>query len=564
MLEPLIISGGLLGGLVEPNNFYPVAQEVTPQVSFSPPESAEKARIAAHKRRSDRLNPVLANTQASLNDSDQAALQELARGLVESISSTLPAEEARLGAHVFSGELAVRLMVARRALMSVIDTNAALISTETKRQAQASAQGLETDITVIGGAGWHGSVFTTALLAQNPNLRTTTIDGGKLGGQFRSYGTRAAFGGNSRNHRPFIVDEPSLPGGIGTLNPMGKNAVIHFAQFTGTTGFKPTDLGDGIATNGFVGAENMMLDSNVVGLRDIRQKGARAPLWQTIAIDNETGQEHRTVSPMVVIPAGLSRKFKFADAEKYKGTDNLYSWADVIRMFADETNNFPMNPFIGKRIGIIGSKDSGINIAKLLCRLAPEECYGFSVSQLGGPSSIEWFGTDFIDRDSFCGANRPFNHDLGQFIVRDSQNPQLSEIIRPNTEKVQNLSQRGNGTWDVQTGTTTSTVDIVIDCAREKAIDPALLSEDESLRRDQPVISYDPIRGVADLLDGVEVARRIAPGVFTLGPIALLKLTQRELATYSNSDIGENIVSGWANVPRTEAFAQLVGKGRRV
>jgi NAD(P)-binding Rossmann-like domain len=426
----------------------------------------------------------------------------------------------------------------RREFMASLDRVTRAESAELKETARQGK--LEADIVIIG-AGVQGSIMAARLRAEDPDMRIVTVDAGKrLGGQFRSYGDRPVFSINSRNFRAQNNDTPGLPGSSGNLNSFGPKAPMQLTDFTSEVYPTNLDLGDTAALNQYFSAETM-LDVRVEG-RSRTSDGEQYVFLR----DTVTSEGYRVKATRVVgIPGAGERK----SASQY---GNVLTAEEVFADFGNTDNTRPMDRYKNKRIAIIGAGDTGRVIGDLFVGLAPREAYGKSTVQLGRPSAIEWYGTDFVDRDGSCNTNRPRYTQQASFIANPGDTPGGKLQIFPNTSKVASTEETKEGVFVTDVYGQTKFFDIAVDARTLQSDIMARLSDDDVTGAPTPVTAY-----VESLKEETVVAQQVTDNVYIAGPAASSRLTAGEQQTFANA-IKENTVSIWANSPRTDALARVL------
>lgn len=228
-------------------------------------------------------------------------------------------------------------------------------------------------ITVVGGGGVYGSIFSAAALKENPDNPPFGFDGGRRrGGIWGVSGDvtldRAWWRMNSKN-RPEKVEESPLPGGRGNQNSLGSEVQnlqvpdISSAQY-------PTnnEMGRILTHDNFL-SNNLVVNARLVKVRPNREAG-RPGKYQQEYEDSETGERFFVWSDIVVQATGLGReKLGFSETiditqevleeverDLREGrTPKLLTFTQLVEA---TTANREIKPSDFKRFGIIGTGDT--------------------------------------------------------------------------------------------------------------------------------------------------------------------------------------------------------------
>ncbi len=433
----------------------------------------------------------------------------------------------------------------RTDFMDRIDQATSIESDELKAESREQGS-IKADIVVIG-TGIHASVFAAKYRAINPDARVVCIDRNeKIGGQFRNYGDRPVFRINSRNFRRQDNTDQGLPGETGNLNSFGTNAPVQLTDITTSVYPNNIDMGDTAAINLHLSASSMV-GVALAGSREYYDESGTVRNEITVT-DTETGEEYLLDAPKVVLTSG-------AGGREAGDSDTQLTAEQVLSMFGDKDNLFPMDRFINKNIGIKGGGDTGRILAEELSGLGPDESYGLSNVQLGRIGSITWYGTDFTDKDSYCDKNRGRYSPLSSFITRDGTSANGAQIF-PTTDKVVTQTETFDGKVFVTTDTgDTGYHDIMIDATNLRTDILDYFDELEGIRPlTTPGTSLNIMTG-----ESTQFTQKIGNTVFMAGPIARSPLTLKEKDSF-NEGITENTVAIWANTPRTEHLAQTIDR----
>lgn len=420
--------------------------------------------------------------------------------------------------------------------VAALDESATQESDSLKQEMRDDNKPLQADVVIIG-AGTHGSIIAARLRAENPDARIIAVEqADMLGGQFRKYGTRSTFFINSRNHRPQNNGKSALPGRAGNLNTFGEKAPVQTTDISSETYPTNLELGHTSAINQYLSAETVL---------GVTAESVDAETGDVTVRDTSTNEVYSLRGSKIVMTTGLGER------ETPTQTPGLMTAEELLSHFGNSENEFPMQDFVDKKIAIIGGGDSGRICAELFTRLAPKDAYGRSVTQLGGPDSISWYGTDFSNRDEFCATNRPRYQQLASFIADPSR---LGDGIRAFKRRVKGITPASRGIQLTDVNDISEGVfDVVIDA--RTLPNPKDIPSQITNARFRPVLNYlKTSAGISELGLATDNGR-----VYLAGPAAQSRLNTNERSTYSNK-IGENTVAIWANSARSEEIAQEIGK----
>ncbi|HSW37185.1 MAG TPA: FAD-dependent oxidoreductase [Candidatus Saccharimonadales bacterium] len=512
-------------------------------------------QVAAHRYRSARLrSEAFSDFWSALSATHAAAeLPEVIRAARVVRSNTAsPGEQHRALAPFLAAILTDPER--RPAFMAALDAAATETSAALRREAADNGGKLSADVVIVG-AGIQGTAMAAELRAQMPGARIIMVDSSdKLGGQFRSYGSKPVFYINSRNHRPEDIAAAALPGSSGNLNTLGRHAPLQVTDYSFETYPTNVDLGVAAAANAFLSAEPFL----EADLELVEESGQN---FMVTIQDQQDGSQKRIKAKQVVIASGLGKRESVLESNG----STVLTAEEFLSIFGDADNNLPMQRFKDKTIAIVGGGDTGRVCAELLTRLGPPEAYGRSSVQMGGPKQILWFGVDFADRKEFCAKNRSRYQRLQPFISSEAtSNSEAGLSIVPVPEKVESVRELDKEVQIVianQTrynGSMVFYADIVIDTTQLTNRDTI---EKLSTKLGNPLDVLDIIK-VNGRSEAATVARQFAGGVFLVGPAGSAPLTRAELATYP-SGIKENTASIWANTTRTVAVAEMIARKLR-
>lgn len=437
----------------------------------------------------------------------------------------------------------------RRSFMNSLDNDVAEKTAQLK--AEGKRGGLFFDVLIAGG-GVHAAILAARLRREAPEAQIGIIDSGnRLGGQFRSYGDRPVFYGNSRAHRRQNNSIPGLPGKRGNLNSLGIYSPLQITDFTSATNFTNIDMGDAAAVINYLSADAMVRTEFASSRLVVNQDGSQSYL--TEVVDRDTGETFPIVSNLAVMATGAGERDQLTGDTS--GSPNVISVEQLLSEFGNINNQFPMDRFIGRTVGIAGAKDSG-NIAwELLTWLAPQQAYGRSTIQFGGVNRGLWWGCNFTNRKEFCDVTRSRYREIGNFIVRGPNDDEA--LIQPYRDKatvvigatpandqglIVNPNQAGQDICDILV----KALPLRQRIFQRLGIDPSTLS---------PITSTLPTTNETTAVAAVDPRS----GLRFVGPNARLELTQKEKASFDPKAGGENVVAVWATGARSDAYGGLLG-----
>lgn len=501
----------------------------------------------AHSFRSVRMRfGELGSITRSLQLESRVALKKGVSAVVGRAGRMLQKTQAKDEMHRAYAPLIAGLMgepETRRQFIEGIDSAVSIESDSLKQEARLEP--LDTDMLVVGG-GVHGAIFTSRLRDEAPEVKILTTDKAhRLGGQFRSYGTRPVFRINSRNFREQDTNVDGLPGQNGNLNSFGVKAPLQITDVSYETYPTNIDIGEVAAVNQYLSSQ-ALVGVEVVTVRENPTNSGRR--YNVVLCDAKTKEVYEVCTDTIVASTGLGER-----SLGQQPIENVWSAEKVLSHFGNPDNLFPMDAFEGKNVVIKGGGDTGRVIAELLTRLGPKEAYGKSNVQLGGPSEIKWYGTEFSNQEEFVRTNRSRYQQLASFIFSPNK-PKTINTIVPTTLKTGNMEPLADGRIRVydERGTQADSyvADVVIDCTQLTNDSLEAFSSLGVGIRSVAEIQYVEGRGY------LEVAKRIeGHSIFLCGPVGNLFLTPQERSTFAES-IKENTAAIWANGIRTESLAK--------
>lgn len=512
---------------------------------------------AAHTFRSKRMRlGAMGGLAATLQEQASAGLKAVvarmtsrADQLNDKTTTDPDLEMHRLYAPLISGYMVTP--EGRKLFMDSLDSAAKEDSDALKAEAKQGT--LEADYVIVG-SGVQAAVFAAKLRALKPDASVVVIgQEGKLGGQFRKYGERPTFRINSRAHRrQDVTQKRALPGQAGNLNPFGEEAPLQITDVCSETYPTNIDMGNTAAINLFLSARTMLNATYT----DTKKNEDGEFAYTVNVTDDETNEPMQVKGNIIVSFPGLGER-----SDPFGVVDDRYMQAEeFLSEFGDPDNPFPMEKFIGKRVAVIGSGDTGRITTELLTRLGPKEAYAQSIVQLGsGPDEIVWYGADDESKKGYLQVNRPRYAQVATFIAERGQDFACKISADPSRA---GAVQVVNGDLTVVNADGKSEVfDYVINTT--SFINTALDPFDSLDGVPEPV--YGSVTTVSDVVQvGVKVAgpqtlffSRIKDGVFIAGPAAGSPLSNREKQSFADG-ITENTAALWANTPRTETLARLL------
>lgn len=535
---------------VLPNAAEEVPQDNTP--SYDSPNSLE--RKAARRRRDKfktpafetffqqfQADPNLRKRMHSVSSQNSRFQEDTAVG----------SELQRVYAGLIAGIMQDREM--RGEFMRAIDRSAEMQSDEWKSRLKREKD-LVLDRVVVG-AGEHGAIFNQAYLAENPDGFVVTFDAkDRLGGQFRA--DRALYRLNSRGHRKERRSKKPVAGGDGNINTIGQFAPSQMTDWTHQVYATNKDAGDLAAITQYICGQTVLGWSYVDGSEVKLGKNK----YQVYFRDKKTGKFHAVTTRSIVdlrgkngtddslVPAEDKRTY----AEK--GFSQVMTAEQFMAHFGNTDNTFPMDPFIGKKVAVIGDGDyAGIAVETLTWN-APDEAYGASTPQLGMAKRIRWHGPRERVCDDVKNDKRARYFDIVDFFP-ETQDEWTTDaaLIQTREGKVASITQRGGER--VIDYNITDPSDIVI-----LAVGPEKRQRDMRFRKlaSQPSIS---------VISNTRISRKAIVAnkipreeIYISGPGANLPIPSDVQVPLDQSRVGANSVSIWVTGASTEALALLLAQ----
>ncbi len=510
---------------------------------IEPVTSRSATERASHRFRSARMRSgVLGEITRALQKKGNRNLKKGVSDVVQRHETLTEGTQSRGELHRAYAPLIAGLMgepTTAKRFMKGIDKQAAAESGQLKTEAR-SDEGLAADVIVIG-AGAQAAIFNAEYRSLNPDARVVSIDKGtRLGGQFRSHGERAVFRINSRNFRRQDNNKVSLPGGEGNLNTFGPKAPVQLTDISRGTYATNVEMGATAAINQYLSAETML------GTEFVSRRTLDNGTEEVTVLDLDSGELMRLTGKKVVILSGPGERSEITNGANHITAEELFA------EFGDAKNKFPMEKYVGKTVVLVGGGDTGRVVAEIFMRLGPEDAYGKSTVQMGGPEKVYWFGTSFETRDEFCQANRPRYQQLASFIPEATDD---NSLLEPSMLKVFGV---GESLVDDKLVVTLESGEIV---TADFVIEATGLETDvqDKARNGTPesdVLITRYIRGLG-FSEEAAIGRRVGSNTVIGGSPAKLPLTQAERETFADG-ITENTLSIWANQARLRELAKAV------
>ena len=300
------------------------------------------------------------------------------------------------------------------------------------------------DVLIVGG-GIHDQIINNVLSSSNPNLRVLTVEETNLVAS--NFALARSLGRINSSNRATISDRLPRPG-VGNLNefPLGPLQVpdvssVKFPTFSA--------LSDVATVNRAASGAEMLFNDSVVTVEDKQLEGRKASGWP--ARYRVTLQSGAVVYAEVIgYSAGLGDPTipKLGDAasrtaleaEVAKG-ENVFSYNAFIRRAA--ASNTPYREYVGKRVAVIGSGDSGKVSIEWLLRLAPDTGYAEDTAQVGQVGKIYWVGQDKTTCEEYLNGVRNRYADIASGFK--------SGIVEALPDRFVKFEALPNGTYEVRT-----------------------------------------------------------------------------------------------------------------
>ncbi len=350
----------------------------------------------------------------------------------------------------------------RRKFMRGIDEQVTANSDALKKELSESGLGAEIayDVVIIG-TGAHGQASASRIRELFPDLKILMIDENeRIGGQFRSYGDNPAFYMNSRVRRA-NRNLPNLPRTPGNINPLGDSAPLELSDFVTGTYADNTEIGDALAVNAFLSADDVMVSARFVDtVEDITGN-------QTVQIrDTKTGELIRVRATKVMRARGISQTSAIARGAAMRA-DWYEDTAGVFSHFGNKDNipsHSPLEKYDGKTVYVIGGGDSALCALEALLGKLPPQTYGMYGPGRFTPKKIVWVGAEGATAGEVqtCLRSRYVN---GIVQAMPKSKSDAGAIIKPIVGKVESLDDlNGRPIVRLANGEVMDGADIVIDC----------------------------------------------------------------------------------------------------
>src|SRR3989338_2969656 len=536
----------------------------TPTTPVLTPE--ERARLALLRRveklRSPHLQALLKFVRATPHLWDQIqGFQQRKDMMLQKTSE--PGENHRLFAPLLAG-MAVT-PEARAYLQISLDEAAKQESDAIKAAAEANG-GYYAPVLIIG-AGIHGAIFNAQLLNDRPDLQALTVDKDtRLGGTFRKPEGKV-FRTNSRNRAEDRTID-GLPGTDGNINSLGQYATMQISDMSSEVYADNDTFGLATALNQYLSG-NTMLGVEVTSVE--KNKRGEQGKYKVRLEDTGLDQELTVTTDVIVVASGLGeRKYGLDenDTETAQGIVDNFELAlatgqmpkiipyDIfLELVGDRRIQFPLEPFINKRIAVVGNKDASNTTIEYLLGLGSD--YRGSVAQMGKPQQIAWYGPEFKTQAEYKECTRARYAELGLFLPR----------VKGEKAPVQPVAERVNRLRQTEEGKITVLTNIKNYPERADDFDFVILAtgfEDQKAKVFTQLYSGSNFdNGLANVEsrdrkgNRVTVARRIqGESVYFVGPSANISVESGERSAVAAIEIPENSVAIWRYSQRTATTAR--------
>ncbi len=277
---------------------------------------------------------------------------------------------------------------------------------------------------VIGSGPAAANYLSTRkeLLPSQPSLSVSK----ELGGEF-NIAQQGLWRLNSRN-RPASRDLSPVPGTAGSLNELGKFAVVHPSDYGNEAYQSQLKLGEAVR-------DNLLLVGNTIGRIEVvslkKSKNKKAAI-EVLTRDLDTGEESNILTDRVVELGGIGISKSGLDLSDSETIEILYEsdeqlrkgenpvvadFNDRIRIAGDKSNDFPLRGL--KRHIVIGDKDGSYVWWGLLKGYEPQP--GKTVRQIDNIESITIIGDNApASREEFIKMARPRYAVTGNELPRES------------------------------------------------------------------------------------------------------------------------------------------------
>jgi hypothetical protein len=422
---------------------------------------------------------------------------------------------------------------------------------------------------LVLGAGVHGSIFNSQLLADRPDVPVLTVDqGARLGGTFRMT-QGPAFRANSRN-RAERDDLEGLPGKPGSINSLGRFATMQVSDLSLDVYADNDKFGLAVALNQWLSGYTMLgVRVKKVELNESTQVDG---IYKVTLKDLQSGKKLIVTTDIFIGASGLGgvkynlgtkdkKTAKLLDCDFEEEVKNgrlpqLLPSGFFLEYVGDRSVEFPLEPFVGKRVAVTGGKDSGNIDIEELTGLGPE--YRGSVAQMGRPAEIVWYGPDFRTKEEYEACARTRYSEIGLFLPKTEGEEAL---IRTISERVNKLRKTKDGKIKV-----ISSAEGINE--RAEKFDYVILAtgfEDQRAAVFKPICGREGFDAVLIDVDEeyqgdlITVARKIRKeAIYFVGPSANIPIEGPE-RRIGSLEIPENSAAIWRYGYRTSTLATLIG-----
>jgi hypothetical protein len=379
---------------------------------------------------------------------------------------------------------------------------------------------------LIVGSGPHAEAAATRLREESPDLNILMVDENPLGGLWRSTGPLPAWLMNSRVRKASRTQLP-IPRTPGNINPLGEFAPMQLSDTVKGNYADNTEMGTSVAINDHLSVNDAMVGVRAGAAKDYGD-------YATTIIADNNGRIAKVVSGVTLFATGRSQESTVAIPDDL-GKPYYYDTAKVYGHFGNanlSTAHRPLQKFAGKTILAVGGGDSALTSMEALIGKLPPETYGPYGVGRDRVGSIIWVGAPAQYAREIQGCLRGRYVDgIVQALPRDSTD--RGAVIDPRMDRVRGVDPYGNGVRAYLESGEVVRGDYLFDNTNRK------------LRNYGPKIQYF---GRAAYGPTDQATRKI-------GTASTEPLPERTQRIISYLGIGENIVSLWATIGRTERDA---------
>lgn len=477
----------------------------------------------------------------------------------------------------------------RPLLMEAIERDLQATSDRRKREAKANPASQHYNVVVVG-AGPNGAVAALNLKAASPHLRVALVDSAALPGEvFHTFGAFCwinspelpAYSSNAFTGLAVAVKDLLGPGRVASgphfilpflLGDLTELAVLA----SGADCWLGTEVGRIRKRNGLPG---FRVSTNQPGVSFTADQ---------VLLTTGLGRRPYYGLPAHSAPAEPRSPMGMEDQEHF---DHLAARASR-RVFenrllpAGGRRSF-MEPYVGKRVAVVGAGDSANNLVEFLLGYGWPEVYGLpgasqhqpgtlfgpGVGEPGGPASVLWINQKYLTKEAFLKGNKPrYLKTLPDNLGRLELRPERLVDVQPRAgggftlflhgdEHAPILQEQADYVW-FGTGYKVTSSPAIASLTKHKsgrALNEdemgAFLSGQEAVRERIQVTVPGPFAG--QWVEAV-VGRRISTpgptaGIFLGGAVAGALATPQELKDYS---LTQNPASINVNSPRASALGR--------